>query len=60
MMDMQNGYGDLVLSDALTNIEIQDKCKLCEYYYNFKCRSEGCIYDDTSVYQNGCVEGGDV
>lgn len=46
-MDAQNGYCDLVLSDSLSNIDIQEKCKYCDYYYNFKCRAEDCIYDDT-------------
>lgn len=46
-MDIQNGYCDLALSYSLSNIAIQEKCKHCEYYYNFKCRSEECIYDDT-------------
>lgn len=49
MMDIQNGYCDLALSDSLSNIAIQEKCKYCEYYYNFKCRSEECICDDTST-----------
>ena len=57
-MDMQNGYGNLVLSDALSdalvNVEIQDKCKHCEYNYNFRCRAKDCIYDDQKS-PNCCI-----
>ena len=31
--------------DPLSNFQIPDKCKYCEYYYNFQCRAKQCVND---------------
>ena len=43
--DTDGRHHIIPFQDAITNFRIPDKCKYCEYYYNFLCRANQCVND---------------